>query len=197
MSWASTPWPQQQRISHIAPPGTTDREPTTAAVDWWTTAPPALEAADCDRLIAIAETAEPVRSGNGTYYPLDDVLGVDLLTELASHVLAANEQWWRLDVDTWYVAAKRYRVGEQHPQHQDWVPGHSATRKVVGGWQLSPPDVYEGGEVVVTYGPHRLTVPRDRGAFYALPCWTVHEVRPVTSGERWSLIVNAYGPPLR
>jgi len=26
---------------------------------------------------------------------------------------------------------------------------------------------------------------------------TVHEVEPVTSGERWSLIVNGYGPPLR
>jgi hypothetical protein len=25
----------------------------------------------------------------------------------------------------------------------------------------------------------------------------LHEVEPVTSGERWSLIVNGYGPPLR
>ena len=195
MSWAETSWPQQEMLSYIRPLDALGREPTTTVVDWWTAPPMAIEPADCDRIIASA--GDPVASGNGSYFLLDDVLDRGLQAALISRVQAANAQWWRLDVDQFYIAAKRYRPGEQHTQHQDWVPGHSATRKIVGAWQLSPPDAYEGGDLVVTYGPHRLTVPRDRGTFYALPCWTVHEVQPVTAGERWSLIVNGYGPPLR
>jgi hypothetical protein len=174
-----------------------DREPTTTIVDWWTEPPHALDAEQCHRLVELAQTVDPIRSGNGTYHPLDDTLDPSTRAGLIAAVREANEQWWRLDVDTWYIAAKRYRPGEGHAQHQDWVPGHSATRKVVGGWQLSPADAYTGGDVVVTYGPHALTVPRDAGVFYALPCWAVHQVEPVVSGERWSLIVNGYGAPLR
>jgi hypothetical protein len=195
MSWAETGWPRAQRISYVAPDGSTGREPTTTIVDWWTEPPFALDAEQ--RLVELAQTVDPIRSGNGTYYRLDDALDPDTRAGLIAAVREANEQWWRLDVDTWYIAAKCYRPGEGHAQHQDWVPGHSATRKIVGGWQLSPADAYVGGDVVVTYGPHRLTVPRAEGVFYALPCWTVHQVDPVESGERWSLIVNGYGPPLR
>jgi hypothetical protein len=197
MSWASTPWPRQQRLSYIAQPGTTDREPTTAIADWWSTLPMALAAEECDHLIATAKTVEPVASGNGDYYLLDDVLDPDLLAALVSRLQTANQQWWNLDTDTFYVAVKRYREGEEHSAHIDWVPSHSACRKVVGGWQLTPPDGYAGGDVVITYGPHKLTVPRDQGTCFVMPCWTTHEVQQVTAGERWSLIVNGFGPPLR
>jgi hypothetical protein len=197
MSWAETRWPREQMISYVAPAGSTGREPTTTIVDWWTEPPHALDTEQCKRLVELAQTGRAVPSGNGTYHPLYDTLDPDTREALISTVREANQQWWRLETDKWFIAAKRYLPGEEHSTHQDWVPGHSATRKVVGGWQLSPADAYAGGDVVVSYGPHRLAVPRDQGAFYALPCWAVHRVEPVGSGERWSLIVNGYGPPLR
>jgi predicted 2-oxoglutarate/Fe(II)-dependent dioxygenase YbiX len=40
-------------------------------------------------------------------------------------------------------------------------------------------------------------MPRTRGTLVVFPGWTVHEVEPVTAGERWALIVNGWGPPLR
>ena len=47
------------------------------------------------------------------------------------------------------------------------------------------------------FADHRLAMPRTRGTLMAFPGWTVHEVEPVASGERWALIVNGWGPPLR
>ena len=196
-SWAVGDWPQEQLLSYVAPEHPADREPSTAVVDWWTAPPLALTAGACDQLVALAETVRASWSQNGSYHDLDPALEPGLRDALIARVHEANDQWWRLDIDTWFVAAKRYLTGEEHPPHMDWVPRWSATRKIVGAWQLSSPDAYGGGDVVVTYGPHRVTVARDRGTFYALPCWTTHQVDPVTTGERWSLIVNGYGPPLR
>ena len=91
---------------------------------------------------------------------------------------------------------KRYRVGDRHPAHQDLLAGASR-RKLAGSVQLSDPDGYEGGDLVVSYGQARAAMPKSRGTLVAFPGWTVHEVEPVTRGERWALIVNGWGPPLR
>jgi PKHD-type hydroxylase len=157
----------------------------------------ALEPAECNRIIDTARMVDPRLSSYGSYHPLLGGLDADLWESLIARVKAANERWWRLDVDEWHVAAKRYRTGEEHAAHQDWIPGHSATKKIVAAWQLSPADYYYGGNVVVTAREHRKTVPREQGSVYILPSWTTHEVEPITVGERWSLLVNAYGPALR
>ncbi len=91
---------------------------------------------------------------------------------------------------------KRYRAGERHARHQDLHPG-AACRKFSGSVQLSYPDDYSAGGLVMHFADHRVAMPRTRGTLIAFPGWTVHEVEPVTSGERWALIVNGWGPPLR
>lgn len=47
-------------------------------------------------------------------------------------------------------------------------------------------DDYEGGDFVV-YNP-KLVLPKKAGAIYAFESQREHEVLPVTSGERWSII---------
>ncbi len=49
----------------------------------------------------------------------------------------------------------------------------------------------------MSFAHHRIPMPRDRGTLVAFPGWTVHEVTPVTAGERWSPCVNGWGARLR
>jgi PKHD-type hydroxylase len=75
-------------------------------------------------------------------------------------------------------------------------PG-AACRKFAGSVQLSDSEDYDGGDLVMHFAHHRVAMPRTRGTLVAFPGWTVHEVEPVTAGERWALVVNGWGPPLK
>jgi PKHD-type hydroxylase len=105
-----------------------------------------------------------------------------------------NAAWWKLELDAWDLKAKRYRPGDRHTRHQD-THGGAVRRKFAGSVQLSHSDAYEGGDLLVHHADDVVAVPRARGTLVAFPAWAMHEVEPVTSGERWALIVNGWGPP--
>ncbi len=50
---------------------------------------------------------------------------------------------------------------------------------------LTPPEDYDGGELVVhdTYGEHRIKLPAGQAVIY--PATSLHSVTPVTRGSRW------------
>ncbi|MGN6243717.1 MAG: 2OG-Fe(II) oxygenase [Motilibacteraceae bacterium] len=171
-----------------------DEPPYTVADAWEPPHPLALDALLIDRLLEAAHACRPIPNGNGHYFlpDLDERTRADVVDRFAE----ANHAWWELEVAEWDVMVKRYRVGERHVAHQDMHAG-AAGRKVAGIAQLSAPEDYEGGALVVHFAGQRLELPGTRGTLIALPGWTVHEVEPVTAGERWSLIVNGRGPRLR
>lgn len=51
---------------------------------------------------------------------------------------------------------------------------------------LTPPEEYDGGELVVhdTYGRHRVKLPAGHAVIY--PATSLHSVEPVTQGSRWA-----------
>jgi PKHD-type hydroxylase len=83
-----------------------------------------------------------------------------------------------------------YAGGEHYGLHVDGAiraqrPGLPAIRADVSTTVfLSEPDEYEGGELVVVdaYGTHEVKLPAGDAIIY--PAGSVHEVLPVTSGER-------------
>ena len=83
-----------------------------------------------------------------------------------------------------------YAGGEHYGLHVDGAiraqrPGLPAIRADVSATVfLSEPDEYEGGELVVVdaYGTHEVKLPAGDAIIY--PAGSVHEVLPVTSGER-------------
>ena len=192
--WAAGPGPRRELLSYL-PRDADDPEPPYAVADAWER-PLALALPDdlCDRLVAAAEAARPGIRPNGEYRMLD----LEPADEAAvrGRFREANAAWWNLDLDRWDIHAKRYLRGDRHAEHQDLHAG-AARRKLAGSVQLSHPDDYEGGDLLVHFTDRRIAMPRTRGTLVALPAWTVHEVEPVTAGERWALIVNAWGPPLR
>ena len=70
-------------------------------------------------------------------------------------------------------------------------------RKLSLSIQLSDPSSYEGGELVLYVGEEGITVPKEQGKLIAFPSFTLHEVKPVTKGERYSLVAWITGPQFK
>lgn len=201
--WAGSPDVRARRLSYLPEadlvPYAVDEdgaEPPYAVADAWT--PPhelAVPQEVCDRLLAAVRTTPPMPSDNGTYY-LEPKMSADDERAIVDRFAAANEAWWRLDLDRWPTGLKRYQPGERHPEHQDLHAG-VAGRKLAGVVQLSQPEDYTGGNLIMRCAHERVRMPRTRGTLVAFPGWTVHEVEQVTRGERWVLCINGWGPPLR
>ena len=76
--------------------------------------------------------------------------------------------------------------------HQD--TGGNISRKLSGVVQLSDPCEYEGGQLQIWSNHGVENVPREKGLITIFPCWTMHQVTPVTSGQRKSLVCWISGP---
>jgi predicted 2-oxoglutarate/Fe(II)-dependent dioxygenase YbiX len=79
--------------------------------------------------------------------------------------------------------------------HVDLGVGEISHRKLTMIAFLTPPDEYEGGELMLK--PAQYTVPQPQGALVIFPAWIPHEVKPVTAGIRRSLVTWVIGPCVR
>jgi len=70
-------------------------------------------------------------------------------------------------------------------------------RKLSASIQLSNPDDYEGGEVNLYLNEDPETMTKEQGSLVLFPSFVMHEVKPVTKGERNSLVVWVTGPKFK
>ena len=121
-------------------------------------------------------------------------------TEILHRVLEgfdANNVW---DFSTFWstdslpvVEVLHYEQGDFYLPHTDWSPYYSE-RKLSMTVQLSDEQQYGGGEVILYDGPDPWTVTQKRGYATVWPAWTLHEVKPLITGERWALVAWLRGP---
>lgn len=90
-----------------------------------------------------------------------------------------------------------------YDRHMDWGAGqifgrNDLCRKLSFTIQLSKPDSYEGGDLVLHSGREldleTRTTMREFGCLTVFPSWLLHEVTPVTVGTRRSLVGWVVGP---
>ena len=86
--------------------------------------------------------------------------------------------------------------GDHYGMHIDKVLFHEV-RKLSLTIQLSSPEDYEGGDLVLQVSPHPDTMDKELGKMIAFPSYVLHEVRPVTKGTRYSLVAWVTGKPFR
>lgn len=80
-------------------------------------------------------------------------------------------------------------------RHVDRGEGPRARRRKLGvSIQLSAPEDYVGGDLVLEPQAVPIIGPRRRGTAIAFPSYVVHEVTPVTRGQRYSLVAWVHGP---
>lgn len=84
----------------------------------------------------------------------------------------------------------RYEPGMQYGIHSDsaYMPFPGSTEPLRSDVSatifLSPPQAYEGGELAIHFGTRAIAIKGEPGDAIIYPSTTLHEVRPVRSGQR-------------
>jgi len=67
-------------------------------------------------------------------------------------------------------------------------------RKLSASVQLSDPKKYKGGDLLLYESEIPNPMSKEQGKLILMPSYTLHEVKPVTKGERYALVAWVTGP---
>lgn len=144
------------------------------------------------------ETSDKVRNSFVTFlYPNE--LTNWIFLRLAGAISEMNAQFFKFDL-TGMEQGLQFTRYTAPGQHYDWHQDRgfmTATRKLSLSVQLSDPKDYKGGEFEMLFGRKPQKIARDRGMTVFFPSYTVHRVKPVTQGTRYSLVAWISGPPFK
>lgn len=120
--------------------------------------------------------------------------------ERLGHVASQlNADYFRFDLTGFGepLQLTHYDQAEQgmYGWHQDY--NAQVSRKLSLVLQLTDPSQYEGGNLQVMTNGEPQTVRKQRGLIAAFPSYVVHQVTPVTSGNRQSLVSWVSGPAFK
>ena len=122
--------------------------------------------------------------------------------EKLAHIASSlNAQYYRFDLTGFGEALQltNYDQSEHgmYGWHQDYGGKLSPSRKLSLVLQLTDPSQYEGGNLQVMTGGQPQNVRKERGLVAAFPSYVLHQVTPVTGGNRQSLVAWISGPPFK
>lgn len=115
-------------------------------------------------------------------------------------IMSLNEKFWKFDIDflesiqfTEYI-----ETGDYYGKHLDMEDFSGRTnRKLSFSILLDDPSSYEGADLVIHNNNKGTVVPREQGSLIAFPSYILHEVTPIVSGVRNSLVGWISGPNFR
>jgi PKHD-type hydroxylase len=119
--------------------------------------------------------------------------------KLTDVITSLNKDYFKFDLYGFIEGFQftHYKApGDNYKKHVDKCKDR-IIRKLSLSIQLSDPSSYEGGELVLYVGEEGITVPKEQGKLIAFPSFTLHEVKPVTKGERYSLVAWITGPQFK
>lgn len=164
---------------------------------------------ECDTIVDLAKSFE--QSGGGTFgdgssdYRKSTVRWIEnieptrwIFERLMELAQEANEVF-SLDIVgfTENLQFTEYEgAGSKYGYHMDIGPGfwHRKLSMVV---QLSDPNLYTGGQLHINTGGSGIECPNPKGAVIIFPSILQHEVLPIMSGNRYSLVSWISGAPWR
>jgi len=94
-----------------------------------------------------------------------------------------------------YYSSEEQGCYKAHLDPLNWKNPHN--RKLSLVVQLSDPSTYEGGELKLYTSHEPITIRKEKGLVVSFPSYTLHEVTPVTKGERYSLVAWVHGPAFK
>ena len=124
--------------------------------------------------------------------------------EKLSHVVSSlNSQFFFFDLTGFGEAIQLTNYDEEYTGMYSWHVDfgnnpESPSRKLSLVMQLSDPVDYEGGVLeILNHGNQVVKMRKQRGLIVCFPSWTLHQVTPVTKGNRQSLVAWISGPPFK
>ena len=180
----------------------------------WTQYDDALTKAQCNILINAGKTNgfhdakigdqtrpdyydEEVRNCKTSTIPFQQLLWFEnLLSEALSEI---NFNHYEFDLVGFSdLQCIEYNKGTYFKRHLDNFLGKPEyQRKLTFIFQLTDPDEYVGGDLVVYTHQDEETMTRKQGSLIVFPSYTMHEVREVLSGTRHSIIGWVLGPDFK
>lgn len=169
----------------------------------------AFSPSECETIIALgeAQTLEKAKAGG----QVRDVRKSDIaflfaneannwiFQRVASIIANLNERFFRFDLlglSEGLQFTKYSAPGQKYGRHIDNGMG-LPVRKLSFTLQLSKPDDYQGGDLCLYLSEKAIPMQRKQGYVAVFPSWTLHEVKPVTKGTRYSLVAWVTGPPFK
>lgn len=170
-----------------------------------------FSAEDCKKIINLSEEIEKApalvgdKSTTDEKKRISDLYWVNWCQELdqvfktiGDNVIAANNKWWGFHLSGLHEAMQlTHYKGTKKKQghydwHEDWAEGPGFSHRKLSGVILLS-DEFTGGEFEFLH----LGVPKEIkvGTMILFPSFRTHRVRPVTKGNRWSLVFWVNGPP--
>ena len=146
---------------------------------------------------------ENIRSTKVAWIPRDAATE-SMYQRMEEAVLELNARYFRFDLSG--LAALQYAVyGGSEGGHFDWHKDYGRDpsdpaqepRKLTLSLQLSDGGDYKGCDLQARAGNLIDTAPRERGTIVAFPANVLHQVTPIESGVRRSLVTWAVGPEFR
>jgi PKHD-type hydroxylase len=122
--------------------------------------------------------------------------------EKLGHIASSlNAQFYRFDLTGFGEAIQltNYDQSEHgmYGWHVDYGGNLTPSRKLSLVLQLTDPSQYEGGNLQIMTGGQAQAVRKQRGLVAVFPSYTLHQVTPVTSGSRQSLVAWITGPAFK
>ena len=129
-------------------------------------------------------------------------VGTEIFDTVFDYITSANESaGWNYDITGMEpVQLGEYTDGGHYVWHTDMdnpcMEGYQ--RKLSCSVQLSDPDTYEGGDLILEDSRgYEFTAPRQKGSVIVFPSFLKHKVTPVTKGVRYSAVGWMRGPAFR
>ena len=130
-------------------------------------------------------------------YPCDDTNW--LYKRLTDIIVELNKRYFQFDIDGFGEGLQFTHYKEPDGKYKKHVDkGYDGlTRKLSLVLQLSDPDTYEGGDLLMHIDDPGQKIEKKQGKLVLFPSYVLHEVTPVTKGERYSLVAWLTGKPFK
>jgi PKHD-type hydroxylase len=172
-----------------------------------------FSAVECARIMDYSKKLYPIKStvGDGDNNKYDpSIRAVDtynieyneesawIFKKIAAAVGKANAEYYRYDLYgiTHALQLLHYKATENghYDWHIDCGNGASATRKISVSVPLTRRDAYVGGKLIINNNGSEVTAVDEQGSISMFPSYLLHQVTPVTAGERWVIVIWINGP---
>jgi len=122
-----------------------------------------------------------------------------LYKRLSGAILKLNKLYFNFDLTGLIegIQYTNYKAEKGHYKKHVDCAFDGLVRKLSISVQLTDPTQYEGGDLILHHSHEGVTMKKNQGCVCAFPSYTLHEVTPVTKGERNSLVCWVNGPQFK
>ena len=128
--------------------------------------------------------------------PLDDPQYEWIFDKIGIAVAVANAEYFKFNLLGIIHSIQLLHYKGEEKGHYDWhvdIGNETAsTRKISVSVPLSDPSEYVGGALEFNSG-QILTGANEKGSITMFPSYLLHRVSPLTSGERWVMVIWVHG----